>query len=235
MGRARDVQVESGVSYVRLGRLYGSRATLISMGHREDLLEGAKRCLLAKGFARTTARDIVKESGTNLASIGYHYGSKDTLLAQAYAALVGDLSEAFDAEEPVTGGAEPGSVERFQEVWGNIIDTMRGPGSMWRLSMEIIVMGDQMPELRDHLALAQREAARGLIPMFMGGREEDATEQDVDTLGAFFVTLMTGLIAQWTFDPPSAPEADRLAEGLRRVMEAAAKRGGAGGAGGVLA
>ena len=36
------------------------------MGHREDLLEGAKRCLLEKGFVRTTARDIVKESGTNL-------------------------------------------------------------------------------------------------------------------------------------------------------------------------
>ena len=33
------------------------------MGHKEDLLEGAKRCLLAKGFARTTARDIVAESG----------------------------------------------------------------------------------------------------------------------------------------------------------------------------
>ena len=57
------------------------------MGHREDLLEGAKRCLLEKGFVRTTARDIVTESGTNLASIGYHYGSKDALLAQAYVAL----------------------------------------------------------------------------------------------------------------------------------------------------
>ncbi|UUU30704.1 TetR/AcrR family transcriptional regulator [Streptomyces sp. CA-210063] len=201
------------------------------MGHREDLLEGAKRCLLEKGFARTTARDIVKESGTNLASIGYHYGSKGALLAQAYVALVGDLSQAFDAEEPVTGGAEPGSVERFEEVWGNVIDTMREPGSMWRLSMEIIVMGDQLPEVRDHLALAQREAGRGLISMFMGGRGEDVTEQDVDTLGKFFVTLMTGLIAQWTFDPPSAPEADQLAEGLRRVMAAAAKAGGAGGYG----
>ncbi|UUU25102.1 TetR/AcrR family transcriptional regulator [Streptomyces sp. DSM 40750] len=198
------------------------------MGHREDLLEGAKRCLLEKGFARTTARDIVKESGTNLASIGYHYGSKGALLAQAYVALVGDLSQAFDAEEPVTGGTEPGSVERFQEVWGNVIDTMREPGSMWRLSMEIIVMGDQLPEVRDHLALAQRESGRGLIPMFMGGRDEDVTEQEVDTLGKFFVTLMTGLIAQWTFDPPSAPEADQLAEGLRRVMAAAAKPGGAG-------
>lgn len=63
------------------------------MGHREDLLEGAKRCLLAKGFVRTTARDIVKESGTNLASIGYHYGSKDALLTQAFVELVQEWGE----------------------------------------------------------------------------------------------------------------------------------------------
>ncbi|GAB2932387.1 TetR/AcrR family transcriptional regulator [Streptomyces heilongjiangensis] len=190
------------------------------MGHREDLLEGARRCLLAKGFVRTTARDIVKESGTNLASIGYHYGSKDALLAQAYVSLVGDVSVDFDEGERVLSGA-PGSIERFREVWANVIDTMREPGSVWRLSMEIIVMGDQLPEVRDHLALAQREAGRGLIPMLMGGREEDVTDKDVDTLGKLLVTLMTGLIAQWTFDPPSAPEADELAEGLLRIIAAA--------------
>ncbi|WP_200302673.1 TetR/AcrR family transcriptional regulator [Streptomyces adelaidensis] len=190
------------------------------MGHREDLLEGAKRCLLEKGFVRTTARDIVKESGTNLASIGYHYGSKDSLLAQAYVALVGQTSEAFDSGEAVTSGTEPGSIERFREMWANVIDTMRRPGSIWRLSMEIIVMGDQLPEVRDHLSLAQREAGRGLIPMLMGGREEDVSEKDIDTLGKFLLTLMTGLIAQWTFDPPSAPEADELVEGLRRLIAA---------------
>ncbi|MEN1888177.1 TetR/AcrR family transcriptional regulator [Streptomyces mirabilis] len=65
------------------------------MGHREDLLEGAKRCLLEKGFVRTTARDIVKESGTNLASIGYHYGSKDALLTQAFVELVQEWGEKF--------------------------------------------------------------------------------------------------------------------------------------------
>ncbi|MFJ8632877.1 TetR/AcrR family transcriptional regulator [Streptomyces sp. NPDC093568] len=194
------------------------------MGHREDLLEGAKRCLLEKGFARTTARDIVKESGTNLASIGYHYGSKDALLAQAYVALVEGMGEAFEG-----GGAdglttEPGSVERFQEVWSNIIGTMREPGSMWRLSMEIVVMGDQLPELRDHLALAQREAARGLIPLLMGGREEDVPEELLDTLGMFYVTVMTGLIAQWQFDPKTAPGGEQLAEGLRLVIEAAARK-----------
>jgi AcrR family transcriptional regulator len=53
------------------------------VGHREDLLAGARRCLEKRGYARTTARDLVAESGTNLASIGYHFGSKEALLNEA--------------------------------------------------------------------------------------------------------------------------------------------------------
>ena len=36
---------------------------LVDMGNREALLEGAKRCLLEKGYSRTTARDIADEIG----------------------------------------------------------------------------------------------------------------------------------------------------------------------------
>ncbi|MER6182826.1 TetR/AcrR family transcriptional regulator [Streptomyces sp. NPDC001652] len=193
------------------------------MGHREDLLEGAKRCLLEKGFARTTARDIVKESGTNLASIGYHYGSKDALLAEAYLSLVGDLSEAFDGEEAAGIVAEPGSIERFREVWSNIIGTMRGPGSMWRLGVEIVAMGDQLPAVRDHLAQQQRDADRALVALFMGMREEDVPDETRDTLGKFYTTLMTGLITQWIFDPENAADADALTEGLGQVIAGVTK------------
>ncbi|MCX4905197.1 TetR/AcrR family transcriptional regulator [Streptomyces sp. NBC_00878] len=195
------------------------------MGHREDLLEGAKRCLLEKGFVRTTARDIVKESGTNLASIGYHYGSKDALLAEAYVSIVEGLTDDFEGGEGAVAGTEPGSLERFHAVWSNIIGTMRKPGSPWHLSMEIVVMGDKLQVVRDHLAKAQREAARGIIPMLRGGREEDVPEGDVDTLGKFYLTLMMGLIAQWTFDPETAAGADELTEGLRRVIEATTATG----------
>lgn len=194
------------------------------MGHREDLLEGAKRCLLANGFARTTARDIVKESGTNLASIGYHYGSKDALLAQAYVALVEEMGDAFEGDGTVDAAA-PGSLERFERVWSNIIGTMKDPGSIWRLSMEVLALGDRLPEVRERLGVAQREAGRGLIPLLMGGSEEDVSDEEADTLGQFYVTLMTGLIAQWTFDPKSAPDGPRLTAGLRRVIEAAATDG----------
>jgi AcrR family transcriptional regulator len=188
------------------------------MGHREDLLEGAKRCLLAKGFAATTARDIVKESGTNLASIGYHYGSKDALLAQAYVALVGEVSDAFEGSERLLADTPPGSLERFEAVWSNIIATMREPGSMWRLSIEIVAMGDRLPAVREHLAKAQREAMRALVPLFMGGQEEQVPEETVDTLGGFYYTLMMGLITHYNFDPDSAPDAEALTAGLRRVI-----------------
>ncbi|MFC4502046.1 MULTISPECIES: TetR/AcrR family transcriptional regulator [Streptomyces] len=194
------------------------------MGHRDDLLEGAKRCLLAKGFVRTTARDIVKESGTNLASIGYHYGSKDALLAQAYVALVEETSDAFEGD--VAG--EPGSLERFRSVWASVVATMREPGSLWRLSMEIVVMGDQLPDVRDELARAQREGSRGFVALLRGVPEEDVTDATADTLGSFYSTLMLGLIAQWTFDPKTAPDADALTEGLRQVIEGAATASRAG-------
>lgn len=70
---------------------------------------------------------------------------------------------------------------------------------------------------------AQREAGRGLIPLLMGGREEDVSDETADTLGMFYVTLMTGVIAQWTFDPKTAPDADQLTEGLRQVLESVRK------------
>ncbi|MER5947946.1 TetR/AcrR family transcriptional regulator [Streptomyces sp. NPDC001904] len=189
------------------------------MGHRDDLLEGAKRCLMEKGFARTTARDIVKESGTNLASIGYHYGSKDLLLAQAYIALVEEHSDDFDRGGELATPA--GSLERFHEVWSNVIDTMGKPGSIWHLGMEMMVIGDKMPAARDFVATAQREGGRGVIPMFLGGEEPPADDPSVDTLGKLYMTLMAGVIAQHMLDPETAPTADELTSGMRQLIEAA--------------
>lgn len=49
-------------------------------------------------------------------------------------------------------------------------------------------------------------------------------DEAVDTLGTFYVTVMTGLIALWTFDPKTAPTAEELTEGLRRVIAGAARQ-----------
>jgi AcrR family transcriptional regulator len=200
------------------------------MGHREDLLEGAKRCLLEKGFMRTTAREIVKESGTNLASIGYHYGSKDALLVQAYVALIQEMGDRFD---PAAGGettAPAGSLERFREVWANVLRSMPDSRAILLLSFELTLQGDRLPEVRRLLAEAQVEGRSGMVPLFNGIPEAELDKETVDTEGRFYQTLLQGLMVQWVFDPGTATDADQLTEGLRRVAEAAAKASGASGA-----
>ncbi|MEV6836056.1 TetR/AcrR family transcriptional regulator [Streptomyces sp. NPDC051133] len=192
------------------------------MGHREDLLEGAKRCLLAKGFLRTTARDVVKESGTNLASIGYHYGSKDALLAQAYIALIEGVGEGFD---PSLGGEmtqPPGSLERFREVWTSIIRTVPEARAIWMLSFELMFQDEKMAEVRKLLAEAQKEGRSGLVSLFSGIPEADLDEETSETEGRLYMTLLNGLMVQWLFDPESATTAEQLTEGLRRIARAAA-------------
>jgi AcrR family transcriptional regulator len=191
------------------------------MGHREDLLEGAKRCLLEKGFLGTTARDIVRASGTNLASIGYHYGSKDALLAQAYVDLIEGVSLAFDE---VPDGDDPtadGSLARFERSWENVIGTFTENRSTWRLGLEVMVHADRLPGVREHLARASGAARSGLVAMFLGGPEPEPADRLAVTAGGFYSTLLQGLMVQWFFDPGSTPSATELTEGLRRVMAAA--------------
>ena len=66
------------------------------MGNREDLLNGAKVCLLEKGYARTTARDIASASGVSLAAIGYHFGSKEALLGEALQQALAEWGDVLD-------------------------------------------------------------------------------------------------------------------------------------------
>jgi AcrR family transcriptional regulator len=191
------------------------------MGHREDLLEGARRCLLEKGFLRTTARDIVKESGTNLASIGYHYGSKDALLVRAYVSLVEGMGDHFEPGRG-TGGATrtpAGSLERFQEVWAGVIGAAPEMRAVWLLTFELILQGDRLPEVRRMLVDAQEEGRSGLLPLFNDVPEKEQDKETVDTEGRLYQTLLQGLMVQWIFDPESATNAEQLTEGLRRLID----------------
>ncbi|GAA3117242.1 TetR/AcrR family transcriptional regulator [Streptomyces rectiviolaceus] len=188
------------------------------MGHREDLLEGAKRCLLEKGFVRTTARDIVKESGTNLASIGYHYGSKDALLVEAFVALVEKAGGGFDDTPGGESATKDGSLERFEEVWQNVLRTFPQSRSIWMLTFEVITQGERLAGVRELLVKAQREGRSGLTAVFTGIEESVIPDDVVETEGRFYTTLLNGLMVQWLFDPDSATSAEQLTEGMRRVM-----------------
>ncbi|THV26821.1 TetR/AcrR family transcriptional regulator [Glycomyces paridis] len=177
------------------------------MGHREDLLEGAKRCLVERGYSRTTARDIVAASNTNLGSIGYHYGTKDKLLLQAMVDLSGEL-----AEEMMAVGAEAGDAEeRLRAFWVGMIESFSAKPGLWRANLEILAPTLRDDELRERLAANQERARVGL------GEHLAPGAADARAAGAVQFALITGVMTQHLIDPDGAPTADDVVRGLRAL------------------
>ncbi|MFD0153880.1 TetR/AcrR family transcriptional regulator [Streptomyces sp. NPDC055721] len=188
------------------------------MGHKEDLLDGAKRCLLEKGYGRTTARDIVAASGTNLASIGYHYGSKDALLQQAFLALTeewGDQAGAAGAEGAEALPADP--YERFHAVWEQVIAAAGASRPVWKLQTEVVTRIDDDEKLREAIKEPQREGRLGMAQGFLGIDPAQDPEK-ARVAGLLCQALATGVMIQWMVDPDTAPSADDLTAGLRVLM-----------------
>ncbi|MET9659583.1 TetR/AcrR family transcriptional regulator [Streptomyces sp. NPDC006510] len=197
------------------------------MGHREDLLEGAKRCLLEKGYARTTARDIVAASGTNLASIGYHYGSKEALLNLAFLKVTEEWGDVLieKPDEGADGGGESRSpLDQFRDTWQRVIDSYAESRSVWKLQMEVVSRIDQDPELRKALMGPQRDGRDGLAESMLGIDPEEDPEKARVT-GLFCQALLVGVMVQWMMDTESAPSAQDLTDGLKAVLEGRADQG----------
>ena len=186
------------------------------MGHREDLLAGAKRCLYQRGYAHTTARDIVKESGTNLASIGYHFGSMKALLNAAMMQAIEEWSE--EIGRALAADAEPTAdpLARFEAVWARVIESFGAHRQLWTATLEVTVQAEHSPELRAFLAEAVQEGRLGLAVLFQNtGAPVD--EHSARTIGSFYQALMTGVVTQWLIDPQRAPSARDLVEALRII------------------
>ncbi|MYR95015.1 MULTISPECIES: TetR/AcrR family transcriptional regulator [unclassified Streptomyces] len=190
------------------------------MGHREDLLEGAKRCLLEKGFARTSARDIVAASGTNLASIGYHYGSKDALLTEAYVQAIQDWGDEFGPGTAISADLEsmPATIERFEMVWNRIIELFPARKPLWALNVEVAVHAAVLPEVREGLARVQPQGWSALVALFHGVDESEIDEETAATVGSFYAALLNGVMTLWLFSPETAPSGRDLADAMRATL-----------------
>lgn len=59
--------------------------TVTSADTKRELLEAAERLFAECGIARSSLRAITQEAGANLASVNYHFGSKEGLIKAVFA------------------------------------------------------------------------------------------------------------------------------------------------------
>jgi AcrR family transcriptional regulator len=185
------------------------------MTNRDALLLAAKKCLLEKGFNRTTARDIASVAGVSLAAIGYHFSSKEALLMEALLVAFGewdqDLQKALQTAVP----SRVSPAERFEATWAKIIATFETHRSLWVANFEIFTQMVGQPAARNIIASKVHLARSGLAAMFLNQEESTLSAETVRTIGTFHHVLLSGLILQWLIDPSSALSAKDLTYALR--------------------
>lgn len=196
------------------------------MGHREDLLAGARRCLETRGYARTTARDLVAESGTNLASIGYHFGSKEALLNEAIAASFQEWAERVHALTH-TFAAESSSdpFRMLGGLWSAMLASFAEFRGLAVAFAEALAQVERQPELRVTLAAAYADT-RAQVSAMVAEAAGIADGVHSRTLAGLVVALFDGLLVQWLLDEGAVPAGEDLTEALYHLVGAATRTPG---------
>ncbi|MFG2037217.1 TetR/AcrR family transcriptional regulator [Dactylosporangium sp. NPDC048998] len=193
------------------------------MGNREKLLEGAQRCLLEKGYAATTARDIAAAAGVSLAAINYHFRTTEALLNEALRRALDQWSD--ELERALTGGsdvADPG--ERFVAIWDRVIASVAANRSLWTTQFEVVTQLGRQAAPESPWAAAQVEAEAALAALFHG--IDPAAEPELArAVGGLYQALLAGVVVQHLVAPERAMSGRDLALALRAVCERLAASG----------
>jgi AcrR family transcriptional regulator len=182
------------------------------VGHRDQLLAAARRLLEDKGYAHITARDLVAASDTNLASIGYHFGSKAGLLNAALGVVFEEWATQLTAIALADPAASP--LERALRAWMGLLENLSGRRALLVSFVEALAQADRDPELREQLAGMYR-VVRARVSEIVS-RALDTTPDDprCTAVASWMMAVCDGLSMQWLLDPSAAPNGADLLRGL---------------------
>jgi AcrR family transcriptional regulator len=196
------------------------------MGHREALLDAAKRLLQERGYARTTARDLVAASDTNLASIGYHFGSKEALLFEALHELFVEWT--VQLTRAALAPPDAGPLQRLDASWVEMLSSFEERRPMAAAWAEAIAQSVRSEDLRERLAAHMQQSRDAVAAAVVAALGEDAAERGADPqlVASFLMAVCDGLLVQFLIDPASSPSGAKLADALGAATALAIQLGG---------
>jgi AcrR family transcriptional regulator len=191
---------------------------MAQISHREQLLQGAIECLRAQGYSRTTARDIASAAGANLASIGYHFGSKEALLNEAVLRSCDEWTERLGDAAFAEGGSSP--LGQMAASWVAMRESFDELRPVLVGLIEAVAQSAWSEELHEKLAahyVGSRERVAEMVRQSLG---EDLEQDGVDprVIASFLIAVCDGLILQWLLDPEQTPSGEQLASSLGAAL-----------------
>jgi AcrR family transcriptional regulator len=181
--------------------------------NRDQLIEGALRCLEQLPPERVSARAIAAESGANLASIGYHFGSKDELVTEAV--ILGldrwldDIAARLDRLPARTPAA------RFRGAWEAIEASGRDHTGLARNFVGALARAQHDPRIAQRLSEGFRRTRPAVAALL--GLGDDQAGNDA---GGLVLAMFNGLLFQSLLDPRLAIEGERMGRAQARLGRA---------------
>ena len=181
--------------------------------NKQELLEGTLRSLERLPPERVTARVIAEESGANLASIVYHFGSKDELITEA---VILGLDRWLDEIETEMGDVSGESEsERFRSATKVMERSRRRHLALARNFVTALARAQHDARLRDLLAEGFHRTRPELARLL--GLGDDRAGEDA---AALVLALFYGLLIQVLLDPKLAVESRRMVDAQERLRRA---------------
>jgi AcrR family transcriptional regulator len=179
--------------------------------NRSNLIEGTLRCLERLPPERVTARAIARESGANLASITYHFGSKDDLVTEA---VIEGLDRWLDEIAAGLGDLEAQApAERYRRAAELIETTRRSHTGLARNFVGALAKAQHDPRVRKMLAEGF-DRTRPTVASLLGLGGDRAGR---DAAG-LVLALFYGLLLQVLLDPALGIEGARMERAQARLL-----------------
>jgi AcrR family transcriptional regulator len=193
-------------------------------GSKDRLLRGALQCIAQQGYAATSSRDIARAAGANVASINYHFGSKEVLVNEALGQCFGMWNQRVEKAFETAAGLGPR--DQLAAILRAAIDSFAELRSSVHACIESYAPALRSDELRERLASGYagvRESAVRLATKHM----DDVGMPAPDNLAAIASVLMAvcdGLMLQWIADPEAIPNGDETLDALTALGALASMR-----------
>lgn len=181
--------------------------------NRLSLIEGTLRCLERLPPEKVTARAIAAESEANLASIAYHFGSKDELVTEAVTTGLDRWLE--EIASTLDGLTEADPSMRLGRAGEMFHATRTRHAGLARNFLSALARARHDPRIRELLTDGFRRTRPKIAVLLELGRDQAGEDA-----GGLVHSLFIGLLFQELLDPDLAIDGERMKRAQSRLRTA---------------